>query len=113
MYMRMKQQVLSPGMQNGDQADLGAEAFRVRRHLQGRRGTRAEQQVIESARVFKREHIQFMRDAEDHVKVVTRQHFLFASCEPALTRLRLALRAMPVTARNGELSITCLMGSFF
>src|SRR4051812_567679 len=38
-----------------------------------------------------------MRDAED-VEVVGRQQFPFTSGEPALTRLRLALGAMPVTA---------------
>ena len=53
----------------------------------------------DSTRVFEREYIQFMRDAEDDVEVVGRQHFSFASGQPALTRLRLALGAMPVTAR--------------
>jgi hypothetical protein len=33
--------------------------------------------------------------------------------QPLGTRVPLALRAVPAAACNGEISITCLMGSFF
>jgi hypothetical protein len=40
------------------------------------------------------------------------QQFRTPRVEPAVARIALALRAMPVAARNGEPTITCLMGSF-
>lgn len=81
--MRVLLQVLPPGVQDGENADLSAESFGVGCHLQCRCGTRREQQVIESTRIFEREHIQFMRDAEDNVEVGGRQYFSLASGEPA------------------------------
>ena len=52
-----------------------------------------------------------MRQGEYYVEVRNFEEFPFARGEPALARLCLILRAMPVPAGNGELTITCLMGS--
>jgi hypothetical protein len=41
------------------------------------------------------------------------QQFTTTRCDPAFTRTGLTLRAVPIAATNGELPITCLMGSFF
>ena len=94
----MQQQVLPPGMQNGNDADVRAEALGIRCHFQQRGGSGGKQQVVKTARVFEREHVQLMRDAEDDMEVSRRQDFLFASSQPTLARLCLALGAMPVTA---------------
>src|ERR1700730_10152150 len=51
--MRMMQKVLAPGMQHTQEADLGAEMFCVRRDLQQRGGTGAEQQVVDDLLVLK------------------------------------------------------------
>ena len=56
--MRMEQQVLSPCVEDGEEADLGAQMFRVGGHLQQRLRAGCEQQVVEcdagwcSARTF-------------------------------------------------------------
>ena len=42
MYVRMQQQILSPGVQDGKDADLSAEAFGVRRHFQQCGGSSGE-----------------------------------------------------------------------
>jgi hypothetical protein len=54
-----------------------------------------------------------MRQREDHVHIGNVQEFLFTIGEPPVTRVGLALSAMAVSASNGELSITCVMGSLF
>jgi len=56
---------------------------------------------------------QRVRHAEDQVKVANRQQFPSPGAQPLLPGIGLALGTVPVAAGNGELSITCLMGSFF
>ena len=41
------------------------------------------------------------------------EKFLTTRLEPTVASVGLTLWAVPITARNGELTITCLMGSFF
>jgi hypothetical protein len=60
-----------------------------------------------------RERSQFVRQGEDHMNVGNCEKLSLACGEPLLPSVRLAFRAMAVTACNGELSITCLMGSLF
>ena len=72
-----------------------------------------EQEIIEDLRVVLAKRNQLVRQGENHVEITYAEQFLFAGGEPALARLRLALWAMPISARNGELTITCLMGSIF
>ena len=45
------------------------------------------------------ECVQRVRQSEDDMEVGQGKQVLLASCEPALTRLRLTLRAVPVAAR--------------
>jgi len=50
--VRMQKKILSPRMQDADNADLSAQMFRVRSYFQQRRGNRIEEQIVEAARVF-------------------------------------------------------------
>ena len=52
-----------------------------------------------------------MRQGEYDVEVGNAEEFFLSCGEPALASLCLALRTVPVPTRNGEISITCLMGS--
>jgi hypothetical protein len=52
-------------------------------------------------------------EREDDVYVWHIQKLLFAARKPLVTSVGLTLSAMAVTTRNGELTITCLMGSLF
>jgi hypothetical protein len=105
MNVGMQQQVLSPGVQDADEADFGAPVFRIRCDFQQRLRTGSEQQVVKEAWVLQHQDVQLMRYGEDNVEIASIQKFALAS-------LRLTLRAVPVAAANGELPITCLMGSF-
>ena len=62
----------------------------------GRAG--AKQQVIKHRLVALAKRIQLMRQSENNVEVRHAEQFLLAGGEPALARLRLALRAVPVPA---------------
>ena len=54
-----------------------------------------------------------MRKGKDHVHVAGGQKFLPAGLQPTVAGLGLTLGTVPISAGNGELSITCIMGSFF
>jgi hypothetical protein len=71
-----------------------------------------KQQVEDNLLVLQSQRRQFTRKSEDGVHVSCGQQFPLPRSEPAQAGVALALGAMPVAARNGELSITCLMGSF-
>jgi hypothetical protein len=52
-----------------------------------------------------------MRQGEDDVDVGRGQQVLFPRFEPSVAGVGLAFWTMPASAGNGELPITCLMGS--
>ncbi len=113
MNVGMQQQVLPPGVQNADHADLCSQVLGIGRDLPQGLRTGSEQQVVEQTRVVQGQHIEFMRHSEHHMEVAGGQEFSFAGRQPTLACLGLALGAVPISAGNGELSITCIMGSFF
>jgi hypothetical protein len=52
-------------------------------------------------------------ECEDHVQVARGEQFSSTCSNPPFASSHLTLWAMAITAANGELSISCLMGSFF
>ena len=74
----MKEHVLSPGMQNGDEADLSAEMLGVGRDRAQRLGSRAKQNVVDRALVLQGDRSDGVRYGEDHVEVFDGQEFLKA-----------------------------------
>ena len=95
--MRVLQQVLTPGMQDGEEADLGAKCF----GSAAISSSVAEQDETagHKAALVRRAPARFNScgRAEDDMKV-RRRDFLLARGQPTLARLCLTLRAMPVTA---------------
>ena len=100
-------------MQDAQKTDLCPQMRRIGRNLKECGCAGLEQQAIEHFRIVLAKWVQLMWQREYHMEVRHAEHFLFAGGEPALARLRLALWAMPIAACNGDLSITCLMGSIF
>ena len=94
----MQQQILAPGMKDGDDADFRTEALGLCRHFEQRGGSGGEEQIVKAARVLQRQHVQFVWNAKDNMEVSGRQDFLFTSSEPTLACLCLTLGAMPITA---------------
>jgi len=113
MDMRMVQQVLPPRVQDAEEPDFRSEMFGVGSHFKERSRDGAEEQVVEEALVLKNERAQLAWQCKDDMEIRGCEEFPFTLFEPAVAGLRLALRAVAVTAGNGELSITCLMGSLF
>ena len=111
--MGMMLQSLVPGMEHAEEADLGSKMPGIASHLQQSCSTAVKQQVIDQPFILQCERSQFSRQGEDEVHIVGRQQLAFPRLEPAPAGVALTLRAVPVSARNGELSISCLMGSFF
>jgi len=111
--MRVKQQLLIPAMQHAEETDLRAEVFRVARD--GEQSLRAgtKQQIVDFTFVPQRQRRELVRQSENDVRVAGRQQLAAACFQPAVARVGLALGAVPVAAGNGDLSITCLMGSLF
>lgn len=97
--MGVQQQVLPPGMQDTNQADFSAQVFGVGRHLQQCLGAGFEQQIVEQALVVQRQHVEFVRHGEHDMEVVGRQQVTLPGSEPAIARLCLALRTVPIAAR--------------
>ena len=111
--MGMMLQFLIPGVQDAEKSDLSAEMLGVSGDLDQRLGAAAEQQAIHYLLVLQSQRRQFVGERENDVRVRRGQQLGTPRVEPAVARVALALRAMPVAARNGDLTITCLMESIF
>ena len=99
MQVRMQMQILSPGMQHREEADVGAEQSGVGGGFKQRGGGRAEQDGVDQLRVLKCQAADLRRQREHDVEVGHGQKLGFALCEPAGASLGLALGAMPIPAR--------------
>src|SRR3954453_20751831 len=98
-------------MQNTQETDLGTDVFGVGSNLEERLCTGLEEQLEKYLLVMPDERVERVRNAEYQVIVVDRQQLLLASGQPFITGIRLAFGAMAISARNGEIFITCIMES--
>src|SRR5262249_31412838 len=96
--MGMQQKVLSPGVQNAEHANLGAQVFGIGCYLEQGLSAGGEQQIVEQTWVVQGQHIQLVGHAEHDMEVVGRQKFSFSCLQPALACLRLALGATSISA---------------
>jgi hypothetical protein len=109
----MMEQGLSPGMQHGKEADGSSEMFRV-----GGDGTegfrsRAEEDGIEYFLVLKCHGGDFFGNRKDDVIIRSGKQLSHARVESLCFGKGLAFWAVAIAARNGELTITCVMGSIW
>jgi hypothetical protein len=100
-------------MQHAHKTDVSTEVLVIGSDLQECGCAGVEQKVIDDFLVGECEIGDLMRKREDHMHVGNIQQFRFAGSEPLVTGVGLALCAMAVTTRNGEIPITCLMESLF
>ena len=96
--VRMTLQGLAPGMQNAEEADLGAEVLGIGGDFQQRGGAGLEQESEQELLVLPDQRHQRMRHAEDQVVVADRQQFLLPGAQPLLACVGLALRTVAVSA---------------
>ena len=103
-------QVLTPCVQDGHDADIGSEVLGIGSNDGEGFGRSLEQQAIDDGLVLVGDPAERRRQLEHQVKIRHGKELGFARRKPCRCRLRLALSAVPVATRNGELTITCLMG---
>jgi hypothetical protein len=96
--MGMMMQVLSPGVQDGDQPDLGAEMPGIGSDDAQRLGGCGEQDAIDDGLIVESDLGDRRRHSEDDVEVRHRQQLGLSVGQPLGTRQPLALRAVPVAA---------------
>jgi hypothetical protein len=94
--MRMQSQVLSPGVQNAQEADLGSEVLRVGRNFEHGLSAGAEEQIVEQPWIALTERVQLVGQGKDDVEVGHAEQILFVPCQPSLACLSLALGTVAV-----------------
>ena len=97
--VRMMLQLLIPGMEHAEEADLGTQVTRIAGDLQEGLRAGAKQQVVDHPLVLQCQRSQFLREREDDMDIVRGQQFPSPRLEPALAGVALALWAMPVATR--------------
>jgi len=96
--VRMIHKILSPGMQNTNDAYFCAEMFRVMGEFHQRLGNGAEKKIVHDLPVHRYQGIQFRGNCEDHMKILNGQKVLTASLDPLFLGQGLAFGTMPVPA---------------
>ena len=77
--MRVMFEVLAPGVQDGQEADLGPEVLRIGGDLLQGLGGGAEQEAVDLPRVLQGDRTERRRERKDHVKVLDRQQLRFCA----------------------------------
>ena len=99
VHVRMADQGLSPGVKDAQDADLRPEMPRIGGDLAERGRARLEEPGVQPGAIPIRQRQECMREREDDVHIWHVEQFLLARLEPALPRLRLALRAVAIPTR--------------
>ena len=99
MQVRMMDERLTPGVKDGEEADLGAEMARVGRDRTERVGDGAEEQTVDDGLVLGGDLGDGRGHGEDDVEVLGGQQVCAAPFEPLGAGQRLAGRAVTVAAR--------------
>ena len=109
VHVRMMRQRRSPGVQDQRHPDVCAQMSGIGGDGAQGFGSDLKEQPVDYRLVVIRDRGDRCWQGEDYVVVVHRQQFALAGLQPMSRGSALALRAVPVTAGNGELPITCLM----
>src|SRR5258708_17485621 len=96
--MGMVLEPLVPGVQDTEEADLGAEVLGVAGNLDESLGAAAEQQRVDHFLVLEGERRQLVWEREDDMRIARREEFGAACRQPVVACLALTLRAVPVAA---------------
>ena len=100
-------------MQDAEEPNLSTEMFGIPGDLEQSLCAGAKQKAVDFTLVLQRQRSQLMRQCEDYMDIAGGQKVPAARIEPAVRGVGLTLRTMPISTRNGEISITCLMESNF
>ena len=98
MDMRVKLELLVPGMQHGEEANFRSEVFRIASDFEKCFCTGAEQQIVDDFLVLQSQWSKLWWKCEDHMDVARREKFFLTCCNPAFPSSGLTLRAVPISA---------------
>src|ERR1700682_618097 len=98
MDMRVVFEPLSPGVQDGEEANPGSQPFRIGGHFEKGFGHGPKQNSINDPRVLKRQRSQFMRQREDDVAIRNRQNLRGPIPQPLIACATVAPWAMTIAA---------------
>src|SRR3984893_914196 len=96
--VRMMSSVLTPGMEDRKEPDLGSQMFGIGGYLQKGFRTGAEQEVIEDLLVLQRQWGELGRQIKDNVDMGDRQKFVRTSRDPLIASPALTLGAVSIAA---------------
>ena len=98
MQVGVEEEILSPTVEHGKEADLGTEMFGIGRDGGQSLGRGSEQDAVDDIFVLVRHGGDRFGEGEDDMKIRSRENFRFSFFDPFRTRQRLALGAMSVAA---------------
>ena len=98
MHVRMPDERLPPRVEDAQDPNLRPKAPRVGGHLTERQGARLQQPRVQVSAIAIRQRQEAVREREDDVHIWHVEQLALTRVEPALARLRLTLRAVPVAA---------------
>ena len=98
----------TPGVQNGDDTDAGAEMLGVGGDREQRLGGRSEQQVVDHRLVLVGDRSDLGGQREDDVEIANRQQIGLAGRQPILRRCALTPGAMAIATGNGRCPLPVL-----
>ena len=96
--MRVQEEILSPTVEHGEEADLGAQMFGIGSDGGQSLGRGSEQNTVEEIFVLVSNGGDRFGEGEDDMKIRSRENFRFPFFDPFGTRQGLALGAMSVAA---------------
>jgi hypothetical protein len=94
----MVPQILPPGVEHGEKADLRAEILGIARDGGQCLRRCVEENAVDRLRIVKGDLGDLIRDSEDHMEVFDRQQFGLAAFDPFGALGILTLGAVPVPA---------------
>ena len=95
MHMRVKTQVLPPGMQNSKHARFGLQLDKTELRY-GLPGS-TEKQIIQKNRMIQEQVVKLARDSKHNMKIRYRDQILFTAFNPCIALGVLAFWTMTVT----------------
>jgi hypothetical protein len=106
----MMQEILPPGVEHGEKANLGTQVLGVGGNGAQRLAHRPEQNVVDVLFILVGDRSDWLWHRKDDVEVADVEKLRSTVFQPFGASQRLALAAVAVSAANGELTICCLMG---
>jgi len=111
--VRVQIELLAPTMQYTEETNFRTQTSGVASDFEKGFGAGTKQDVVDGLLVLQHQRSQATRQGEDHMEIARGEQFSLTRSDPAFPCGRLTLRAVPISAANGELPISCIMGSFF